>query len=55
MGSMPLEGTLTPRSSGELFGHPKGLYVLCFTDLWERFSFYAMKTLRFLCMINHFF
>ena len=43
------------RSSGELFGHPKGLYVLFFTELWERFSFYGMKTLLVLYMINHFF
>ena len=44
-----------PASSGDLFGHPKGLYVLFFTELWERFSFYGMKTLLMLYMINHFF
>lgn len=31
------------RVEGELFGHPKGLYVLFFTELWERFSFYSMR------------
>ena len=36
-------------------GHPWGLYVLFFTELWERFSFYGMKTLLVLYMINHFF
>jgi len=40
---------------GTIFGHPKGLYVLFFTELWERFSFYGMKTLLVLYMINHFF
>lgn len=30
-------------SAGELFGHPKGLYVLFFTEMWERFSFYSMR------------
>jgi len=40
---------------GTLFGHPRGLYVLFFTELWERFSFYGMKTLLMLYMINHFF
>ena len=25
-----------------LLGHPKGLFVLFFTELWERFSFYSM-------------
>jgi POT family proton-dependent oligopeptide transporter len=38
-----------------LFGHPLGLYVLFFTEMWERFSFYGMKTLMVLFMINHFF
>ena len=26
-------------------GHPKGLYVLFFTELWERFSFYGMRAI----------
>ena len=26
----------------ELFGHPIGLYVLFFTEMWERFSYYGM-------------
>lgn len=38
-----------------LFGHPLGLYTLFFTEMWERFSFYGMKTLLVLYMINHFF
>jgi len=29
----------------ELFGHPKGLYVLFFTEMWERFSYYGMRAL----------
>lgn len=29
----------------ELFGHPVGLYVLFFTELWERFSYYGMRAL----------
>lgn len=28
-----------------LWGHPKGLYVLFFTELWERFSFYGMRAI----------
>jgi len=24
-------------------GHPKGLYLLFFTEMWERFSFYGMR------------
>ncbi len=36
--------------SGELFGHPKGLFVLFSTELWERFSFYAMRGVLVLYM-----
>ncbi|MDX2361917.1 MAG: peptide MFS transporter [Crocinitomicaceae bacterium] len=28
-----------------LFGHPMGLYVLFFTEMWERFSYYGMRGL----------
>jgi proton-dependent oligopeptide transporter, POT family len=28
-----------------LFGHPKGLYILFFTELWERFSYYGMRAI----------
>ena len=54
-GSIPLDNTVTRKRSGDIFGHPKGLYVLFFTEMWERFSFYGMKTLLMLYMINHFF
>jgi len=37
----------------ELFGHPKGLYVCFFTEMWERFSFYGMKALLALYLIKH--
>ena len=43
------------RPQRTLFGHPLGLYVLFFTEMWERFSFYAMKTLLVLYMVNYFF
>jgi len=29
----------------ELWGHPKGLYVLFFTEMWERFSYYGMRAI----------
>ena len=28
-----------------LFGHPIGLYVLFFTEMWERFSYYGMRAI----------
>ena len=29
----------------ELWGHPKGLFILFFTELWERFSYYGMRAI----------
>ncbi len=39
--------------SDELFGHPKGLYVCFFTEMWERFSFYGMKALLLLYLTKY--
>ena len=33
-----------------VFGHPKGLMTLFFTEMWERFSFYGMRALLILFM-----
>ncbi|MDG3584062.1 peptide MFS transporter [Galbibacter pacificus] len=38
-------------SKSELFGHPKGLYILFFTELWERFSYYGMRALFTLFLV----
>jgi POT family proton-dependent oligopeptide transporter len=35
-------------------GHPLGLYVLFFTEMWERFSYYGMRALLMLYMLNYF-
>jgi proton-dependent oligopeptide transporter, POT family len=35
----------------ELFGHPVGLYVLFFTEMWERFSYYGMRSILVIYMI----
>ena len=43
----------TPSQSRELFGHPIGLYVCFFTELWERFSFYGMKALLFFYLTKY--
>jgi POT family proton-dependent oligopeptide transporter len=34
-------------------GHPKGLYVCFFTEMWERFSFYGMKALLLLYLVKY--
>ncbi len=40
---------------GSLFGHPKGLFVLFLTEMWERMSYYGMRALLVLYMVNHLF
>ena len=35
----------------ELFGHPMGLYVLFFTEMWERFSYYGMRAILVLYLV----
>ena len=37
----------------EFLGHPTGLYVCFFTEMWERFSFYGMKALLFLYITKY--
>ncbi len=34
----------------QFFGHPRGLSVLFFTEMWERFSYYGMRALLILFM-----
>lgn len=41
--------------SDELFGHPKGLSYLFLTEMWERFSYYGMRVLLVLYMVNYLF
>lgn len=36
------------------FGHPKGLAILFFTEMWERFSYYGMRGLLILYLTQHF-
>ncbi|MFT6880580.1 MAG: POT family proton-dependent oligopeptide transporter [Arcticibacterium sp.] len=35
-----------------LFGHPMGLYVLFFTEMWERFSYYGMRAILLLFLLD---
>jgi len=42
-------------NQNELFGHPKGLFYLFFAELWERFSFYGMRALLTLYMVQEIF
>ena len=35
----------------KLWGHPIGLYILFFTELWERFSYYGMRAILVLYLV----
>jgi POT family proton-dependent oligopeptide transporter len=35
-------------------GHPKGLYLLFFTEMWERFSYYGMRGILILYLTKTF-
>jgi POT family proton-dependent oligopeptide transporter len=37
-------------AQGTILGHPKGLFLLFFTELWERFSYYGMRAILILYM-----
>ena len=40
--------SLSSRKSEEVVGHPKGLFVLFYAEMWERFSYYGMRALLIL-------
>jgi len=40
-----------PDNEREFMGHPIGLYVLFFTELWERFSYYGMRGIFVLFLV----
>ena len=41
------------RRQKTILGHPVGLYVLFFTEAWERFSYYGMRALLVLYMVDY--
>lgn len=49
MASTAIEG----RRGGEFLGHPTGLFVLFFAEMWERFSYYGMRALLILYLTKH--
>ena len=39
-------------ADGEAFGHPRGLATLFLTEMWERFSYYRLRSLLVLFMVD---
>ncbi|HKV03750.1 MAG TPA: peptide MFS transporter [Candidatus Acidoferrales bacterium] len=50
---VPLAPLDTIRKHRTFFGHPLGLFFLFFTEMWERFSYYGMRALLVLYMVDH--
>jgi len=42
--------TMTAADEKQWLGHPRGLFTLFFTEMWERFSYYGMRALLILYM-----
>jgi POT family proton-dependent oligopeptide transporter len=51
----PVATSAPVRTEPTWFGHPRGLFFLFFTEMWERFSYYGMRSLLVLYMVNHLF
>jgi len=44
--------TLATREPSTLFGQPRGLATLFFTEMWERFTYYGMRAILILFMVS---
>jgi POT family proton-dependent oligopeptide transporter len=43
---------VVPASEAQLFGHPRGLATLFFTEMWERFTYYGMRAILVLFLVG---
>jgi amino acid/peptide:H+ symporter len=48
------DATLAQTRDTSFFGHPKGLIICFLTEMWERFSYYGMRGLLLLYLVQHF-
>ncbi len=49
---MPTGASADP-ATDDFLGHPKGVFICFFTEMWERFSFYGMKALLLLYLTKY--
>ena len=42
---LAIGGLVAARKSEAVLGHPRGLFVLFYVEMWERFSYYGMRAL----------
>jgi POT family proton-dependent oligopeptide transporter len=50
---LAIGGMIAVSSKPQAFGHPKGLYMLFFAEMWERFSYYGMRALLIFYLTQH--
>ena len=53
-GSATARSPQRPDEEITFLGHPRGLFVLFFAEMWERFSYYGMRALLVLYLAHHF-
>jgi POT family proton-dependent oligopeptide transporter len=46
-------GLVAVRKESEFIGQPKGLFMLFFAEMWERFSYYGMRALLIFYLTQH--
>jgi len=46
--------TGVPADAKTLLGHPRGLFMLFFAEMWERFSYYGMRAILIFYLTKHF-
>lgn len=44
--------SLDKNIKSEVMGHPAGLFILFFTEMWERFSYYGMRAILVLFLVS---
>ena len=53
LGTFLLGGIIANRKTDQVLGHPRGLFVLFYVEMWERFSYYGMRALLVLYLTKH--
>jgi POT family proton-dependent oligopeptide transporter len=50
---LAIGGLIAARKTDEFASHPRGLFVLFYAEMWERFSYYGMRALLVLYLTKH--
>ncbi len=53
-GPIPRSGGGVPAHAKTFLGHPRGLFLLFFAEMWERFSYYGMRAILVFYLTKHF-